>query len=146
MNSTAALKQLIGRVMKAGLRQFGCDDAPDEPDRKTKMLGDNRPDEITLGNEFTRGLPERLVLRIPFRNPARVAFAHHECSFPVGSGRVNRRQRTPPPGARKRFSQDGGVACSVRDKTHGASSGAGAAFALQAPCQSDSAEQSIGES
>jgi hypothetical protein len=50
------------------------------------------------------------------------------------------------PGARKRFSQDGGVACSVRDKTHGASSGAGAAFALQAPCQSDSAEQSIGES
>src|SRR5262249_14628909 len=136
------LKQLIGRVMKAGLRQFGCDDAPDELDRKTKMLGDNRPDEITLGNEFTRGFPERLILRVPFRNPARVAFAHQGVPFRWGQARVNRSQRTASPGARKRFSQGGGVACSVRDKTHGASSGDGVASALQAPCQPTARGQS----
>ena len=43
---------------------------------------------------------------------------------------MNARQQTPPPGARKRFSQGGGVACSVRDKTHGAYSGDGVAFAV----------------
>jgi hypothetical protein len=51
------------------------------------------------------------------------------------SGSVNARQQTPPPGARKRFSQGGGVACSVHDKTHGACSGDRAASALQASCQ-----------
>src|SRR3984893_18307120 len=100
------------------------------------MLGENRPDEITLSNGFTCGFPERLILRVPFRNPARIGLAHQSVSFPVGTGPVNRRQRTPPPGARKRFSQGGGVACSVRDKTHGASSGDGVASALQASCQS----------
>src|SRR5262245_17884792 len=50
------------------------------------------------------------------------------------------------PGARKRSSQGGGVACSVREKTHGASSGDGVAFALQAPCQPAAREQSAGES
>src|SRR5215475_832253 len=55
--------------------------------------------------------------------------------FRLGIGPAHARQQTPPPGARKRFSQGGGVACSVRDKTHGAYSGAGVAFALQASCQ-----------
>jgi hypothetical protein len=43
--------------MKAGLRKFGCDDAPDQPDRKTEMLGEYRPDQIAPRNEFARGLP-----------------------------------------------------------------------------------------
>ena len=64
------LKQLIGRVVEAGLRQFGRDDAPDQPDRKADMLGNDRPDEIAPGDEFALGLPEFLILRVPVRNPA----------------------------------------------------------------------------
>src|SRR5262249_33803237 len=110
------LKQLVRRVVKAGLRQFGCNDAPEQPDRKTEMLGENRPDEITTGDESTCGVPKLLVLRIPVRNPGRVPLAHQCVPFRLGIGPVNRRQQTPPPGARKRFSQGGGVACSVRDR------------------------------
>src|SRR5262245_53429713 len=62
--------------MEAGLRQFGCDDAPDEPDRKTEMLGENRPYEVTSGDEFAFGFPKLLILWVPVRNPRRVALAH----------------------------------------------------------------------
>src|SRR5215831_3130521 len=62
--------------MEAGLRQFGCDDAPDEPDRKTEMLGENRPYEITSRDEFAFGFPKLLILWVPVRNPRRVALAH----------------------------------------------------------------------
>src|SRR5262249_1366120 len=70
------LEQLVRRVMEAGLRQFGCDDAPDEPDRKTEMFGENRPYEITSRDEFAFGFPKLLVLWVPVRNPRRVALAH----------------------------------------------------------------------
>src|SRR5205823_5968117 len=43
------LKELVRGVMKAGLRQLRCDDAPEQPDRKAEMLGDDRPDEIAAG-------------------------------------------------------------------------------------------------
>src|SRR5262249_9271742 len=70
------LEQLVRRVMEAGLRQFGCDDAPDEPDRKTEMLGKNRPYEITSRDEFAFRFPKLLILWVPVRNPRRVALAH----------------------------------------------------------------------
>src|SRR5262249_8090337 len=63
--------------MEAGLRQFGCDDAPDEPDRKTEMLGENRPYEITPRDEFAFGFPKLLILWVPVRNPRWVSLAHH---------------------------------------------------------------------
>src|SRR6266516_2333456 len=69
--------------MEAGLRQFGCDDAPDEPDRKTEMLGENRPYEITSRDEFAFGFPKLLILWVPVRNPHRVALAH-QVFLPVG--------------------------------------------------------------
>src|SRR5207244_13039760 len=78
------LKQLVRRVGKAGLRQFGCDDAPQQPDRKSEMLGKNRPDEITSGNEFTLRFPERLLLGIPVRNPAPTPLAHQCVPFRLG--------------------------------------------------------------
>ena len=59
------LKQLVGRVVEAGLRQLGCDDAPDQPDRKSDVLGDDRPDEIAAGDDFALGIPERLILWSP---------------------------------------------------------------------------------
>src|SRR5204863_8184785 len=70
------LKELVRGVMKAGLRQLRCDDAPDQPDRKAEMLGDYRPDEIAERNMFTCRFPELLILWIPFRNPGLVPFAH----------------------------------------------------------------------
>src|SRR5262245_66579250 len=45
------------------------------------MLGNNRPDEIASGNEFTLGFPVLLILRIPVRNPGRVPRAHEKLSF-----------------------------------------------------------------
>src|SRR5262249_18045209 len=78
------LKQLVRRVVKAGLRQFGCNDAPDEPDRKTEMLGENRPDEITSGNGLACGFPELRILRVPVRNPGRVPLAHQCVPFRFG--------------------------------------------------------------
>src|SRR6201989_3033928 len=67
--------------MKAGLRQLGCDDAPDEPDRKAEILGKNRPDEITLRDRSTRGFPVRLFLRSPIRNPGRIPLPHQSVPF-----------------------------------------------------------------
>jgi len=80
------LKVLIGCVGKAGLRQLGCDDAPDQPDRKTEMLGGDRPDEIAEGDVFTCRLPELLILWAPVRNPGRVPFAHQHFPLWVGVG------------------------------------------------------------
>src|SRR5262249_53782941 len=108
------LKQLVRRVMKAGLRQLGCDDAPEQPDRKPEMLGKNRPDEITLSDGFARGVPERLILRIPIRNPGRSPLPHQYVPFWVAMAAVARAiplradgktKKTPPPGARKRLSR-----------------------------------------
>jgi hypothetical protein len=70
------LKQLIGVIVEARLRQFRRDDAPDQPDRKADMLGDDRPDEIAAGDDFALGIPERLILRVPVGNPGRVRRAH----------------------------------------------------------------------
>src|SRR5204863_7926140 len=84
------LKQLVRRVMKAGLRQLGCDDAPEQPDRKPEMLGKNRPDEITLSDRFARGFPERLILRIPIRNPGRIPLPHQYVPFWVAIAAVAR--------------------------------------------------------
>src|SRR4029077_2052107 len=62
------LKELVRSVMKAGLRQPRYDDAPDQPDRKAVMQGDDRPDEIAEGDVFTCRLPELLILWVPVRN------------------------------------------------------------------------------
>jgi len=62
------LKELVRGVMKAGLRQPRYDDAPDQPDRKAVMQGEDRPDEIAAGDVFTCRLPELLILWVPFRN------------------------------------------------------------------------------
>ena len=59
------VKQLVSGVMKAGLQQFRCDDAPDQPDRKADMLGNDRPDEIASGNDFALRIPKLLVLWLP---------------------------------------------------------------------------------
>src|SRR6266496_3356974 len=67
------LKELVRGVMKAGLRQLHCDDAPEQPDRKAEILGDDRPDEIAAGDVFTCRLPELLILWVPVR---KVPFAH----------------------------------------------------------------------
>jgi hypothetical protein len=84
--------------MEAGLRQLGRHDAPDQPDRKAEVLGDNRPDEIAFGDSCTFGLPEVLIIWIPFRNPGRVSLAHSEfvlcggMGFPVvGASRASQR-------------------------------------------------------
>jgi hypothetical protein len=63
--------------MKAGLRQLRCDDAPEQPDRKAEMLGDDRPDEIAAGDVFTCRLPELLILWVPVRNPSLIP-AHQQ--------------------------------------------------------------------
>ncbi len=81
------LKQLVGGVMEIGLRQFGRDDRPDQPDRKADMFSDDRPDEIAPGNKLALGFPKFLVLRIPFRNPARVPLAH--CAVLLQSGQAH---------------------------------------------------------
>src|SRR5262245_18478437 len=94
------------------------------------MLGENRPNEVTLGNGFACGFPERLILRVPVRNPGRVPLAHQSCSFPVGDRPRARKTTNAAPWRSKAF-----LPGSVRDKTHGAYSGAGVAFALQASCQ-----------
>ena len=77
------LKQLIGRVVEAGLRQFGRDDAPDQPDRKPDMLGNDRPDQIAPGDNLAGRIPERLIFGLPFRNPGRVLLAHRRFPFCV---------------------------------------------------------------
>ena len=53
--------------MEAGRRQLGGDDAPDQPDRKSDMLGDDRPDQIASGDDLALGIPERL--RLPGSSP-----------------------------------------------------------------------------
>ena len=72
------LKELVRAEMKAGLRQLRYDDAPEQPDRKAEMLGEDRPDEIAAGDVFTCRLPELLILWVPVRNPGSgsVLFAH----------------------------------------------------------------------
>ena len=74
------LKQLVGRVVEAGRRQLGGDDAPDQPDRKADMLGNDRPDEIAPGDKFALGFPEFRILWVPVRNPACV-LAHRRFPF-----------------------------------------------------------------
>src|SRR5262249_27576720 len=76
------LKQLVSRIVKAGLRQFGSDDAPNQPDRKPEMLGEDRPDQIASRNKLAFVFPENLILRVPFRNPARAPSAHQNVLFP----------------------------------------------------------------
>ena len=71
------LKELVRSVMKAGLGQLHCHDAPEQPDRKAEKLGCDRPDEIAAGDVFTCRLPEPLILWVPVRNPASVP-AHQQ--------------------------------------------------------------------
>jgi hypothetical protein len=75
------LKQLISCVVKPGLWQFGCHDAPNQPNRETDVLGGDGPNEISLSDVFARVLPERLVVRIPFRDPPGIRFAHRRFPF-----------------------------------------------------------------
>ena len=67
------LEQLVGRVVKAGLRQLGRDDAPDQPDREAEMLGNDRPDQVAPGDRLAARIPERLVFGAPIRNPRRIS-------------------------------------------------------------------------
>src|SRR6266436_4480640 len=46
------LEELIGRVVKAGLRQLGRHDAPDQPDREAEVLGQDGPDQIASGDDL----------------------------------------------------------------------------------------------
>jgi hypothetical protein len=55
--------------MKAGLGQLGGDDAPNQPNRKSDVLGDDRPDEIAPGDELAVRLPERLIFGLPIGDP-----------------------------------------------------------------------------
>jgi hypothetical protein len=75
------LEQLVGAVVKTGLRQLGRDNAPDQPDRKTEVLGNDRPDEIASRDGFAPGFPEDLVLGIPVGNPSRVSAGNSACSW-----------------------------------------------------------------
>src|SRR5262249_34490694 len=119
------LKQLVSRIVKAGLRQFGSDDAPNQPDRKPEMLGEDRPDQIASRNKLAFVFPENLILRVPFRNPARAPSAHQNVLFPsdiaaqpfqrlhgpqelAAAFRSLRRARKPP--SRRANSSVGGVA------------------------------------
>ncbi len=70
------LKELVGRVVEAGLRQLGRDNAPDQPDREADMLGHDRPDQIAPGNRFAFGFPVLLILRVPVRDPDIASLAH----------------------------------------------------------------------
>src|SRR5580704_7419022 len=69
--------------MKAGLRQFCCNDAPNQPDGKTEMLGNDRPDEIALSNGLATAFPKLFILRVPFRDPRRAPLAHQSAPFSV---------------------------------------------------------------
>ena len=64
------VEELIGRVMEACRREFGHDDRPDRPDRKGDIFGDDRPDQIAERNCLAGCIPERLIFRIPGRNPS----------------------------------------------------------------------------
>jgi hypothetical protein len=64
MNSTDALKMV--QLRPPNLRQFGRDDAPDQPHRKSDVLGNDRPDEVATGDDFALRIPELLILGIPF--------------------------------------------------------------------------------
>ena len=98
------LEQLVGRVVEAGLRQLGRDDAPDQPDRKAEMLGDDRPDQIAAGDRLP-WFPERLVLGAPIALSSSCAGSRIE-SVPVprhdpvavsGSARVRDAQTAASP-------------------------------------------------
>jgi hypothetical protein len=66
--------------MEARLRQFGRDDAPREPDRKTDVLGNDRPDQVASGDELALGVPKLLIFWIPVRNPSGRLLAHLKMS------------------------------------------------------------------
>src|SRR5919201_4729737 len=130
--------------MKAGLRQLGCDDAPEQPDRKPEMLGKNRPDEITLSDGFARGFPERLVLRIPIRNPGRIPLPHQYVPFwvAIAAGakaiplRADGKTKNADARRSKASFQGGGVAgCVLCQNCDAASVGGASRCALQASCQ-----------
>jgi hypothetical protein len=70
------LEELVGRVVKAGLRQLGGDDAPYQPDREAEVLGENRPDQVAPRDGLACCLPEPLVLRVPLGDPSGVAPTH----------------------------------------------------------------------
>jgi hypothetical protein len=102
--------------VKAGLRQFGCDDAPDQPDRKSYILGNNRPDQIASGDEFALGVPEPFILGIPVRNPSGSSLVHGR--FSLGSNdryvrpaRFSDKTKKPQPvGSALALPADSGVA------------------------------------
>ncbi len=70
------LEELVGGVVKAGLRQLGRHDAPDQPDREAEVLGHDGPDQVAPGDDLALGLPELFVLWIPLGDPGCVTLAH----------------------------------------------------------------------
>jgi hypothetical protein len=58
------------------VRQLHCDDAPEQPDRKSEKLCGDRPDEIAAGDVFTCRVPELFILWGPVRNLASLPSAH----------------------------------------------------------------------
>src|SRR5581483_1002382 len=67
------LEEFGRRVAEARLREVGGNDAPDLPDRKTDMFGDDRIDEVAAGNRLALAFPERRVFRVPIGNPCLTA-------------------------------------------------------------------------
>ena len=110
------LKQLIGREVEAGLRQLGRDDAPDQPDRKADMLGNDRPDQITPGDELALGFPKRSCPRDSSRksscslrvlSSSKIRVMHIPGDLAAIAGNKKRRAQKD---ATLRFLRDSGVA------------------------------------
>ena len=90
------LEQLVGRVVKAGLRQLGRDDAPDQPDRKAEMLGHDRPDQVAPGDGLALRIPR--IFRLPGSSRKSTCLA---CSSGVSLSREARSVRECGTGRRR---------------------------------------------
>ena len=59
--------------VKPAVRHQDDDDAPELPDHESEEFGEDRPDEVPLGDRAPRTLPLREVLGIPSVDPASAA-------------------------------------------------------------------------
>src|SRR5262249_37482227 len=82
------LEQLVGRVGETRLRKLGRDDAPEQPDRESQVLREDRPEEVAPRDELPFPLPELLVLRVPVADPGRCWLGHP--SWPLSRGWLRR--------------------------------------------------------